>query len=329
MYDVSIIIPHLSGASMLLDCLNSIYGKGRPIASFEVIVVFNGSNDDSVEACAQNYPQVKRIELPTNLGFSVAVNIGIRESHGQYLLLLNNDTIVLPGAIDRLLDYIKSDQRTGIVAPKLLYPDMSLQRACHEFPTLTGLLTNALFLHILFPWSRRFGWTNMTYWNYSDTRPVDWVSAACILVRRDALMDVGLLDEKSPVAGDLDLCWRMCQKGWKTVFIHDAQIIHLLGQSSWRKCGIGAVNTQMMSHILNLKALYYWFYDQFGRDVAAKYFLIVKLDAVLRVPIFFVLSLMPHPMRISNLARFKAYLKILALSLSALENEYKEKIGRS
>jgi len=292
------------------------------MASFEVIVVFNGSKDGSVESCAQSYPQVKRIELSTNLGFNAANNIGIRESVGHYVLLLNNDTIVLPEAIDRLLQYIASHENVGMVAPKLLNPDFSLQRACHEFPTLRGLLTNAFGLHLLFPNSRLFGWTNMTYWEYTSTQEVDWVSAACVLIDRKALDEVGLLDERSSVAGDFDLCWRLQKKGWKTVFIHDATIIHLLGRTSWQKQGSDAILVRSKSYLLNFVAMYYWFYNNFGKQIASKYVRIAKLDAILRIPVFFMLSQLPNHNRLSAKARLAGSILIARTSLRSLEIYY-------
>ena len=324
--DISIIVVHLSGVEMLMNCLESVYGQGRPSLLFETIVVFNGSKDGSIQACEQRFPQkIKRIELPSNRGFNVGNNIGIRQATGKNVLLLNNDTIVLPGAIDRLWQYMESDEAAGIVAPKLLYLDGSLQRACHKFPSLQGLLSNAFFLNRLFPRSSRFGWTNMTYWGYNDTRFVEWVSAACVLIRRQALADVGLLDEKSLIAGDFDLCWRFRQRGWQTVFVHDATIIHLLGQSSWRKRGADAICSRMNSFVLNYEAMYYWYYDHFGRESAARFAWIAKLDALLRLPIFFALSIIPYSERESAVARLWASTKILFRPLWELEADYLQK----
>lgn len=232
MIDLSIIIVNWNTKDLLARCLDSIFCH-LPSATTEIIVVDNGSTDGSSDMVKKNYPGVKLMAHDQNLGFARANNIGIKQSKGCYLCLLNSDTQVLDDCFDRMINYLENHPAIGILGPKILSPDLQVQRSCMAFPTLWNSLCRALALDSLFPGSKRFGGYLMTYFAHDSIRQVDIINGCCWLVRRAALTRVGLLDEQFFMYGeDMDWCRRFHQAGWQVVFYPHAQIIHYGGASS-------------------------------------------------------------------------------------------------
>lgn len=220
MMDVSIIIVSWNARGLLLKCLESIpRGLGRLEA--EVIVVDNASSDGSAEAVRESFPGVRLLPQKDNLGFAKANNIGIRESAGRYVCLINSDVVVLPGCIERLHLFIEDMPGAAIVAPKVLNPDMTLQASCRRFPSLPGALFTTL------------GLDRLNYLPHDRTRRVDAVSGCFMLVRREAIDAVGPLDERFFFyAEDKDWCKRFHDAGWGVYYRPEAKAIHYGGQSS-------------------------------------------------------------------------------------------------
>ena len=324
---LSIVIVHWNGIELLRNCLTSISEHVLPtLEDCEVIVVFNGSTDGSQEMCQQQFPWVRQIPNNANFGFSAGNNQGIRASRGEYILLLNNDTIVLPDTIQKLVSYLDMHPDVGIVGPKLLNPDGSLQRSCSHFPSLWRLLGNALFLHKLFPRTRVFGGSGMTYWDYSDTRHVDWLMGACMLVRKRVFDEVGLLDVSSKVAGDYEFCWRVWKAGWKVVFVHDAEIIHIGGKSSINADGPDAIMRRAGTMFANYEAMYFFFRKHHGKAHAVLAAYIRKLAALnSMIAIAPLLVIRRNP---SLLARFYGSKRILTTPVRSLEDKWQEIVGR-
>ena len=223
--DLSIIIPHLNNKEILEECLGSIF-KTLAGVSFEVIVVDNGSKDQSKAMVAEKFAEVKLIENEKNLGFCKATNQGIKAAGGEFILLLNNDCIAKENAIKEMLGFLKKDKSIGALGCRLVYPDGRLQPSCFHFRTLFSTLSEEIFLNRIFPGSPLFSRHPMTYFAYDVRREVDWLMGACIMARKSVLDEAGLLDERS-AAGDEDLCYRIKSKGYKVVFTPEAEIIHL------------------------------------------------------------------------------------------------------
>lgn len=236
--DVSIIIVNWNTADLLHSCLDSLRaGVGKLRA--ETIVVDNGSLDGSPEMVSRDFPAVHLLRNERNLGFATANNIGLRQGHGRYLLLLNSDTIVLPGAIEAMVQYSDEHARVGALGPLLLNADHSLQSTMRDFPTLGHDAVGVLELErwpLIGPSVRAHAKRTMAYWDeHKHTCQVAWVTGACLLLRREALDDVGLLDEGYFFyAEEMDLCYRLHCRGWLVTFFPGASIIHLGGQSSAR-----------------------------------------------------------------------------------------------
>ncbi len=230
---VSVVIVNWKTPALLARCLDSIKLEPR-FGDFEVWVVDNDSGDESVEMLKTRYPQVKLIENKDNLGFSKACNQAIPESHGEFVLLLNPDTEVKDGAIGKLAQYLEEHPECGAVGPKVLNTDGTLQLACRRsFPSVKAAFFRVTYLSRLFPKSKTLSEYNLTFQDPDKTVEVDALSGSCMMVRRQAIDKIGLLDEDIFMFGeDIDWCWRIKQAGWSVFYLPSAVIYHVHGASS-------------------------------------------------------------------------------------------------
>jgi GT2 family glycosyltransferase len=222
--DLTIVIVSWNVAALLADCLRSILA-GMEVVDNEIIVVDNASSDNSVEILRREFPHCRLIQNDHNAGFARANNQGIAASTGHYVLLLNSDTVVKPGTLTGLVEFMASHPDAGIVGPRLLRPNGAPQAfAFGGDPTLGYLLRRGIS-HLLL---RRA----LHDWKTGQVQEVDWVSGACLLARREAIEQAGLLDENIFMYfEDNDWCLRIRQAGWKVYYNPQVEIIHLGGQS--------------------------------------------------------------------------------------------------
>jgi len=233
---LSICIVSWNVRELLKKCVDSIC-KNPPSCGFEIIITDNDSKDGTAELLITKYPQVRLIENRNNLGFSAGNNQAIKASTGDYVLILNPDTEVLTGSLDKLAEFLDTHPEAAIVAPKLLNPDKSLQRSCMGFPTLGAMAMRQLFIEQLWPGNPYTKKYMMANFEYDRITEVDQPMGACLLIRREVLNKVGLFDEHSFMFFDeVDLCYRTKNAGWKIYFTPDATIIHH-GGSSIKKWG--------------------------------------------------------------------------------------------
>ena len=229
--DMSIVLVCWNNKAYLDPCLKSLYEGGLK-SSFDVVVEDNGSTDGSQQMLAEKYPQVKLIQNAGNVGLGKASNQGIEATDGRHVLLLNNDTLVNAPALDVLVEYLDAHPEAGATAGRLLNPDGSFQSGFAPFSTL--LEEFLIVTHI-----GELLWTG--YPSHGDAREIKetgWMSSACLLVRRAAFDQIGLLDEGYFIYGDeADLQYRLNQAGWKVVFLPNSSIIHFGGRSMdrWKR----------------------------------------------------------------------------------------------
>ena len=255
MTDISIVIVNWNTRHILFDCLKSVYEQSVD-SSLEVIVIDNASSDGSAEMVKKDFPQITLIENSENLGFAAANNQGIEISKGRYVLLLNPDTLILDNAINKTLYFADAHPESAVVGCRVLNPDRTLQPTCFMFPSILNMLLSTTYLYRLFPKSRFFGRERMTWWDRSDIREVDVVTGCFMLVRREAIEQVGLLDERFFVYGEeTDWCYRFKKAGWKVMFTPCAEIIHLGGQSTQKKAT--AMVVQLRKSILQFMKKHY------------------------------------------------------------------------
>lgn len=213
-----------------MRCLDSIR-ENPPHSSFEIFVVDNNSMDNPREIVKMHYPEVRLIENSSNFGFSHANNQAIVRSRGRYILILNPDTIVTKGALDALIDFMDKNPDAGVGGAKLLNLDGSLQYSCRKFPTIFYVFFGRQSIFIkFFPYNRFSKKYLMMDEDHSKNLEVDWVFGASMILRKEALDEVGIFDEDYFIfVEDTDLCYRMREKGWKVYFVANAVIFHHLG----------------------------------------------------------------------------------------------------
>jgi GT2 family glycosyltransferase len=232
MLDVSIIIVAWNVRELLYNCLKSVFDETKEI-SFEVIYVDNASEDGSIEMVLKEFPKVKIIRNKKNEGFIRANNQGIEISKGRYVLLLNSDTVVLDDAISKVVKYADANPEAAVVGCKVLNSDETLQRNCFMLPSLLNMFLSATYLYKIFPKNRFLGRERMTWWDFDEAREVETVSGCFSLVRREAIKQVGFMDDTYFVYGDdPDWCYRFKKSGWKIVFNPEPKIIHYGGQNT-------------------------------------------------------------------------------------------------
>jgi N-acetylglucosaminyl-diphospho-decaprenol L-rhamnosyltransferase len=234
---LAIVIVNYNTAQLLCDCLDSIFAAPTQ-AQLAVWVVDNHSTDGSAELVAARYPQVRLIASARNGGFAYANNLALRpilaEARDDYILLLNADTVVPAGALDGLIGYLEAHPDVGVVGPKLLLADGSLDLACRRsFPTPEVAFYRMTGLSYLFPNSPRFGRYNLTYLDPNLEAEVDAVVGACMLLRTGVVREAGLLDEQFFMYGeDLDWTYRIKQYGWRVVYYPGVSVWHYKRASS-------------------------------------------------------------------------------------------------
>lgn len=232
--DVSVVIVNWNTRDLLQQTLESLYRETQDV-TFETIVADNASTDGGVELIRRAWKQVCLIALPDNRGFAYANNAGFARARGRYILLLNSDTIVLRSTLAGMVRFLDAHPGAGCVGCRHLASDGTLQGSMDSFP---GLLKDFLCyselrrVRWLLPFIRqRFPWWS----NHDEVREVDWVNGSCLMVRREAIWQVGVLDETFFLyAEEIDWCYRMRQAGWRVYFTPHSEIIHIGGQSTGR-----------------------------------------------------------------------------------------------
>ncbi len=214
------------------ECLDSLHAyRNDPQA--EIIVVDNASSDGTPELVRDSYPEVTLVQTGKNLGFAKGNNVGIRMSTGKYIFLINPDVKVLDGCIERMISYMAENPKIGLLGPRMLGVDGKSARSYMGAPTLWRFFCRALFLDALFPKSKLLGGYLMPYFNGDRIAEVDVLNGWFWMTRREALEQVGLLDESLFMYGDdLDWCKRFHKVGWKIVYFPEVESIHYGGGSS-------------------------------------------------------------------------------------------------
>ncbi len=220
---VSIVILTWNSRSLLTACLAALPAATAPLAT-ELIIVDNGSQDGTAELLAARSDLVT-ITNPTNRGVAPARNQGLRRARGEFVALLDVDTVAQPGSFPTLVARLRATPGVGLVGPKLVGADGALQYSCRRFPTIVDKVLRRL--------PERFGRAiaddvELRWWDHVGVREVDYVIGACQVIRRAALAEVGLLDERIFYGPeDVDLCLRMHHAGWQVEYVPEAIVMHL------------------------------------------------------------------------------------------------------
>ncbi len=299
--DVSVIIVSFNTLELLDKCIGSVYAHAGSL-EIEVIVIDNASTDGSAEMIEQNFGEVRLVRNSKNVGFASANNQAIKLAKGKFMLLLNSDTVVLDGAIEKTVQFAEQNAKAAVVGCRTLNPDSTLQRTCFMFPSVLNLMLSSTYLYKIFPRSRFFGRELMTWWDRNDAREVDVVSGCFMLVRAEAIKQTGIMDESFFLyAEETDWCYRFRKNGWKLMFTPDAQIIHYGRASS------GPRRAEML---LQLRSGILLFIKKHRSKVSYMFScVLVALFFLLRVPYWLVRWVVSTKKRDYSYRVLKAYLR--------------------
>ncbi|MFA5021999.1 MAG: glycosyltransferase family 2 protein [Patescibacteria group bacterium] len=260
--DLSIVILNYKQKGLLKQCVKGIVAA-QPQLKYELIVVDNNSLDDSlamvdsmfasqaqVEGIQPKLPLGKPLEIPPiktiqareNNGFAAGNNLGISQADGKYIMILNPDVAIVPSALEKMFLFMENNSAVGMIGPRLINPDGSTQYSCRRFPgSLIPLYRRTAFGRLPFAKKVTDNYL-MKDFDHEQNKDVDWLFAACLLIRKSALEKVGLFDERFFMYfEDLDLCRRFWQAGFKVTYFADVEMVHYHQQLSAEKGGVFGV----------------------------------------------------------------------------------------
>lgn len=271
---LSIIIVNWNTRELLAQCLESVSSEIHRLGplSVETMVVDNASADGSPQMVHERFPWVQLTENQKNVGFARANNQAILQSTGRYVLLLNPDTEVKPGAFETLIQFMEAHPEDGAAGARLLNPDHTLQASCYPAPTLSREFWRMFHLDTLAP----YGIYRMDEWDLNKHREVDVIQGACLILRHEALRQVGLLDgEYFIYSEEVDLCHRLQKAGWRLHWVPQAQVVHYGGQSTQQ------VAAEMFLRLYQGKVIY--FRKHYGWLTSRSYKLILAAATLTRL----------------------------------------------
>lgn len=257
MPDLTISIVNTNNRDLLADCLRSIFDTTHA-CTLEVIVVDNASEDGSAGMVRREFPHVTLAQNASRMGFAASHNRALERGAGRYLIILNEDTRILPGCLETLVGFMDAHPEAGACGPRLWNGDGSLQRTANRFPTLGFGIFEALAVNRRFPHNPVLEHNTYAGWDRTTTREVDAVSGAALLVRREAMEQAGLLDPKFFIySEEVDWCLRLHQRGWKIFYVAEAQLIHYGGSST-------AARAPEKFHRIHWESFLYYYRKHFG-----------------------------------------------------------------
>lgn len=225
---VSVVVVNWNTKKYLNDCLESI-ARTMSAIEYEVLVVDNNSADGSADMVASNFPGVKLIRNKENIGFAKANNIAISAGTGEYVLVLNPDTIVMPGAIGKMTEFMDSNQHVGACGPRIYDRKGNITQWRKRLPSLNRAFRTDSMLGRIFPLAGESPENEITPVSPVE---VEWMHGCCMFIRRQTIKEVGLMEEKLFLTfEEQDWCLRMQQKGWKIYHVPAAEIVHYEGES--------------------------------------------------------------------------------------------------
>lgn len=231
---------------------------------YEIIVFDNDSQDGSVQSLNGKYRYTKVIASKKNLGFGAGNNQAFEYSRGEFIFLLNPDTLLIDHSVDQMISFMKREKKVGLTAPMLLYGDHTLQRSIRRYYSFFGSLLDNRFMN---PVIAKF--PKITEWlpglvDHSRTQNIDWAKGAALLIRREVIEEIGLFDEDFWIYGEeMDLCHRIGSAKWDKVYLNYCKIVHLEGKST--------VQSSARMFLMNYKGMYLFLRKHFTRRTLLNY----------------------------------------------------------
>ncbi len=218
----------------LRACLRSLELACQNPAQLETLVVDNASSDGSPQMVSDEFPGVELVQLTQNTGFSGGNNVALEGLSAAYAFLLNSDAVIHPGDLDNLLDFADQNPDAGLIGPRVLNPDGSIQYSCRRWPTFAAGLYRNVYLGRLFPGNAPASDYLMQDFDHAETRDVDWLSGCALLIRKTCLHRIGPLDAATffMYCEDMDWSLRANKDGWRVVYFPGCTVTHKIGGSS-------------------------------------------------------------------------------------------------
>lgn len=310
MVDISICIVNSNSIGLLVPCLKSLRARTVGV-TYEVIVVDNNSADGTVRTIRENFPWVTLVESKETLGYTPNMNNALRRAGGRYVGLLNDDTELVSDAFSQMVGFLDEHADYGATSPRLLNPDGTFQIGPRGPSTFWTLACWELKLYRLFPKSRLLSGFEMTYWDPTKPCDIQTMSGACIVVRRDVLGTVGLLDEHIVVGpDDCDISYRICAAGWRLHYAGDVAVIHHGGSSRLHPEAIVRSQVRMYTG-------WYWYLSKhFGWSRANAFRPIAITGALLRIGYWSLVFIFRPGDRQRARGELRGRVAIVALSMS-------------
>lgn len=236
--DLTVSIVTYKSRDCILECLESFIAHSGGL-DMEIVVVDNNSRDDAMANVKRLYPQVTVIENDSNLGFAGGNNLVLSNFDSRYCLVSNPDILVMPDTLREMIRFMDDNADAGICGCRILNPDMSLQYSCRRYPTPLMVLTRGLLLDRLPPAKALVKKYLMVDRSHDRVMPVDWLTGCCLLIRKETVKDVGLMDENYFLYfEDVDLCYRVNRR-WKVFYLPSVSMIHEFQHTSRTSVNLG------------------------------------------------------------------------------------------
>ena len=278
-YDLAIIIISWNVRDLLRTCIQSILNNIHGL-TYRITVVDNASSDGTIAMLQNEFPDVLCLRNIENVGFASANNQALRESQARHVLLLNPDTLVVGDALKTMVEFADTRDEIGLIGPRLQSPDGKIQYVCaRSFPTAVNWFWHYCFIGRVLSGNRVFGRLLLSFWDHLDSRAVEAITGAAMLIPKRTLEQVGVLDETHPMyLEDVDYCRRVWMAGKEIWYLSDAVIIHYGGQSSSQ--------VSWKTKLLSLDA-HRIFFDRYGSWIDKKLFRpLVVLVSLIRLSVF-------------------------------------------
>ncbi len=311
MVSISVIIVSYNTKDLIVQCVRSIMTSIK-LDQFEVILVDNASSDGTVERIRQEYPGMTIIQNDRNIGYASANNQGLRMAQGKILVLLNSDTIVNPDTFYEIANGFQRNTNAGAIGPMLINDDGSIQPSFAKFLTLWSEFLFQTFLFKFVPSPLVLGQKILPVQEalYTQSHPVDWVTGACLAIRREVYEQVGGLSGDLFMYGeDMEWCWRIRKAGFQVVYWPDARVTHLSGRSSKKNYESWIRNYTYGNLYFAYHNLKYWHLRLLGALVCA--------GSLLRISLWGTIGLLQPDRKDEITQRVKGYKIAIALGLKA------------
>ncbi len=265
--ELSIIVTSYRKPELLELCLNSIFANLKNDLDYEVIVADSETREETRDLMREKFPEITFISNEKNVGFGVLANQGMRKARGSYYFIINHDIIIKDDAIQSLLSYLRNERNVGLVGPKLVNFDGSIQPSAFRFYKLRTIVFRRTFLQKFAFAKRHLDWFLMKdEIAKKKILEVDWVMGSAMMVSREAVEKVGGFDEHFFLYfEDVDWCWRFWQAGYKVIYNQNVTVAHYHGKASGNKSVLEAVLLNKFARI-HIKSALYFFWKHWGEE---------------------------------------------------------------